>query len=160
LQGEQKKSVFRFRKILVAVDGSENSKRAAQMAMGLAKQNNSELLVMYALTSPMAGVSSSNQPYMPEIDYSSSYYQGAFKNANSVVQDTVELAKREGINATGIVDRSTSSTVETIVNQAINIHADLIVIGTRGHGGFKRLLLGSVSSGVITHAHCAVLVVR
>ena len=37
---------------------------------------------------------------------------------------------------------------------------DLIVMGTRGMGGFKKMLLGSVSSGVVTHAQCTVLVVR
>ena len=37
---------------------------------------------------------------------------------------------------------------------------DLIIVGTRGRSGFKRLFLGSISSGIVTHAHCPVIVVR
>jgi nucleotide-binding universal stress UspA family protein len=158
---EQAQPKLTLQKIVVAVDGSENSERAAQVATALAKQYNSELIVLYALTWPVPVISSPNQPYIPEIDYSSGYYQEALKRANRLVDQTVELAKREGVNARGIVDRSiSSSTVEAIVNQSANVHADLIVIGTRGLGGFKRLIMGSVSSGVVTHANCSVLVVR
>lgn len=39
-------------------------------------------------------------------------------------------------------------------------NVDLIVVGTRGRSGFKRLLLGSIASGVVTYAHCPVLVVK
>jgi len=53
-----------------------------------------------------------------------------------------------------------TSTVQGIVEFASNEKVDLIVIGTRGLSGFKRLLIGSVSSGVVAHAHCPVLVVR
>lgn len=48
----------------------------------------------------------------------------------------------------------------SIVNYAENINVDLIVAGTRGRSGFKRLLLGSVASDVVTYAHCPVLVVK
>jgi len=50
--------------------------------------------------------------------------------------------------------------VETIINHAAKEHVDLIIVGTRGLGGFKKMLIGSVSSGVISHANCPVLVVR
>ncbi len=157
---DRAESNFSFRKIVVAIDGSENAKRAAQVAVGLAHRFDCELVVLYALTSPAAVITSSNQPYIPQPDYSSGYYHEALKLANRYVDDIVEEAKKQGVNARGIVDRSISSTVEAIVNQAINVHADLIVMGTRGLGGFKRLLLGSVSDGVVTHADCSVLVVR
>ena len=47
-----------------------------------------------------------------------------------------------------------------IVNYAENTSANLIVVGTRGRSGFKRLLLGSVAADVVTYAHCPVLVVK
>ena len=55
---------------------------------------------------------------------------------------------------------ATGSVVETIVNQAVKENVDLIIVGTRGLGGFKKLLLGSVSNGIVSRAHCPVLVIR
>ena len=49
---------------------------------------------------------------------------------------------------------------EVILNYAKEKGVDLIVMGTRGLGGFKKLLLGSVSNGVVSHAPCSVLIVR
>jgi nucleotide-binding universal stress UspA family protein len=53
-----------------------------------------------------------------------------------------------------------ASAADSIVNFAESKKADLIVIGTKGRTGLKRLLLGSVASGVVTHASCPVLVTR
>lgn len=50
--------------------------------------------------------------------------------------------------------------IDSIVNYAESKKADLIVIGTKGRTGLKRLLLGSVASGVVTHASCPVLITR
>lgn len=47
-----------------------------------------------------------------------------------------------------------------IVNYAENMNVELIVVGTRGRSGLKRLLLGSVASDVATYVHCPVLVVK
>lgn len=52
------------------------------------------------------------------------------------------------------------SIVSTILEYAENENTDLIIIGTRGVTGFKRILLGSVASGIVTYAHCPVLVIR
>jgi nucleotide-binding universal stress UspA family protein len=49
---------------------------------------------------------------------------------------------------------------EVIVNYSENAKAEIIVIGTRGRSGFKRLLLGSVASDTVMYAHCPVLVVK
>lgn len=149
-----------LRRIVVAVDGSENAKRAAWAAIALSKQNDSELIVICAVTSPIHVVTSSTQSYIPDIDYSGKHYESSVNQVSDLVDEIVKQAKEKGVNARGLVDRSVSSTVEAIVNQAINLHADLIVVGTRGLGGFKRLMLGSVSSGVVAHADCSVLVVR
>ena len=48
----------------------------------------------------------------------------------------------------------------SIAQYAERENIDLIVVGTRGRSGFKRLLLGSTASGIVTHTHCPVIVVR
>jgi nucleotide-binding universal stress UspA family protein len=53
-----------------------------------------------------------------------------------------------------------TSTVKEIVEYAEKNKMDLIVIGSRGLSGFKKMLLGSVASGVVTYSHCPVLVVK
>jgi nucleotide-binding universal stress UspA family protein len=52
------------------------------------------------------------------------------------------------------------SVTGSVVQYAERENIDLIVVGTRGRSGFKRLLLGSTASGIVTHAHCPVMVVR
>jgi nucleotide-binding universal stress UspA family protein len=55
---------------------------------------------------------------------------------------------------------ASTNTAGGIVDYAEDKDIDLIVIGTRGKSGFKKMLLGSVASGVVTYAHCPVLVVK
>lgn len=82
------------------------------------------------------------------------------EKARQLVDEQIALAENFGIQAKGKTVRPGESTVEQITDYADREKIDLIVIGTRGLGGFKRLLLGSVSSGVVSHAPCSVLVVR
>jgi nucleotide-binding universal stress UspA family protein len=77
-----------------------------------------------------------------------------------MVDEAVRLAEMEGVKATGVIRDNVFSVVEAIVNVAEDRNVDLIVIGTRGLTGFRRLLIGSVSSGVVGHAHCSVFLVR
>jgi nucleotide-binding universal stress UspA family protein len=55
---------------------------------------------------------------------------------------------------------ASTNTAGGIVDYAEDKDVDLIVVGTRGKSGFKKLLLGSVASGVVTYAHCPVMVVK
>jgi nucleotide-binding universal stress UspA family protein len=59
-----------------------------------------------------------------------------------------------------IIEDPFSRVENAIVNYAETENVDLIVMGTRGRSGLKRSLLGSVASGVLTYAHCPVMVVR
>ena len=155
-----------FKKILVAMDGSENSQKAAQAALELAEKLKAELVVLSAIIPPTSyyhttlatpmGVSLP-APSQHEID---SYYAYARKAATSIVGDVESKAKRQAIHVKTEIPEASSSVVETILNHAAKDNVDLIVVGTRGLGGFKKLLLGSVSSGILSHAHCPVLVVR
>ena len=76
------------------------------------------------------------------------------------MDDLAGLARKEGVKTTTAVLDNVTSTVYAITNYAEQRRIDLIVVGSRGLGGFKRMLLGSVSSGVLNHASCSVLVVR
>ena len=155
-----------FKKILVALDGSESSQRAAQAAVELAEKLKADLIVLHAISPPTSYYHSTiasptgmslPAPSQHEID---AYYAYARKVALGIVGETESKAKKQGVHVKTEIPEAVSSVVETIINHAVNENADLIVVGTRGLGGFKKMLLGSVSSGIVSHAHCPVLVVR
>jgi nucleotide-binding universal stress UspA family protein len=155
-----------FKRIPVAVDGSENSVRASEAALGLAEKLKADLIVLHAIIPPAlyyhTEVSSEGPVIEPpthekEIDL---YVEYARRVARGIVDGTMSEARKRGITVKADVPEATTSVVESIVSQAVKENADLIIVGTRGLGGFKKLLLGSVSGGVVDHAHCPVLVIR
>jgi nucleotide-binding universal stress UspA family protein len=146
-----------FKKILVALDGSESSERAAQASLELAEKLKADLIVLHAISPPTSYYHSTiasptgmslPAPSQHEID---AYYAYARKVAMGIVGETESKAKKLGVHVKTEIPEAVSSVKE---------NADLIVVGTRGLGGFKKMLLGSVSSGIVSHAHCPVLVVR
>ena len=152
MSGKDTGNVQKLKRILVAVDGSENASRAAKVAVTLAKKFGAELVACHVIPMP-------NSPFV-EIDLKSIYFDSARKNAKTLLRGVIKLAEADDVKASELLTEGLSSVVEAITNNASNCNADLIVIGTRGQTAFKKLLLGSVSSGVLNHAHCSVLVVR
>jgi len=146
-------------RILVPTDGSPNANRALDIGISLARTNHAELVILNVIAIPISLVSSSAIGMAPSgLD---SYYEQQEANAKSYVSEAVADAKTQGVmNARSRVVRAAESVVAEIINEADHDGIDLIVIGTRGLGGFKRLVQGSVSSGVVAHANCNVLVVR
>jgi nucleotide-binding universal stress UspA family protein len=145
--------------VIVAVDGSENAKRAFDVALGIAKDSKADLIVLNVVppVQMVAFPSIGADPYPQGME---SYYADAQKSGSKLVGEMVDVAKNGSVSASGIVERTTTSIVESILDKADSEKADLIVVGTRGLGGFKKLVLGSVSSGLVSHAGCNVLVVR
>ena len=139
-----------FRSILAAYDGSDSSLRACEVAALLAKKYASKLVVAFA-TSPVDIYSS---PLRTE------YYAAVDSSAAKWVERALALCLKHGVEAKGAVLHAQSSIVRAIVDYAADNGCDLIVAGTRGLGGFRRMLVGSVSSGLVSHAPCPVLVVR
>ncbi len=145
--------------ILVAVDGSTDSERAFAFALKLAGKTGARLTVLKVLPGiTTLGAMASRAP-LPQSTYDE-FYRFAEKESKEIVNRELSQARGHGVKAKGEVVRSSGTVVSGIVDFATKDKADLIVIGTRGLGGFKRLLMGSVSTGVVTHAHCPVLVVR
>lgn len=139
-----------FEHILVAYDGSENALRACEAASVLAGSFGSRVSLLYVIptlsfyTAPMA-----DQYY--------AFQRGA---AESAVRGCQGILDRHGVKATVGIVPARWSIVETIVNYALDRGAGLIVLGARGTGGFEKLLVGGVATGVVAHAHCPVLVVK
>lgn len=147
-----------FKRILVAVDGSENSFLAAKVAIDLAKKHQARLTIVTAIYIPAYWM---NYPpaSMPPV-YVEESREHVEKEAQQLIKKVKGMASNEGVEASGEVMSDVTSVVEAITNYAADQKVDLIVMGTRGLSGFKKLLIGSVSSGVVTHAPCSVLVVR
>jgi nucleotide-binding universal stress UspA family protein len=77
-----------------------------------------------------------------------------------VVDEVNAIAEKAGVRMSAETILDVSSVADAIISYAEKNNVDLIIIGTKGKTGLKKVLLGSVASGVISHAKCPVLVVR
>ena len=154
----EEKTKGRFHKILVGIDGSEASIDASRYAIAIAKKYNSQLIAIFVLH--MHRIRSVSSTFIMAPTYGIEGFEEE-KRAAQEWLDRIRLeGHAEGIDlGTEIVEGSTSVEA-TIVDYAEREGIDLIVIGTRGRTGFKRLLLGSVALGVVTYSHCPVMVVK
>jgi nucleotide-binding universal stress UspA family protein len=146
-------------KVLVATDGSKNAKRAVDAAAKIAKQFNAELIVLSVVMEMVPPVYSPIGVDVPSVDYSA-YLGRAEADAKKIAEEAAGLAERDSVKTRIVVLRTVTSIAEAILEEASKEKVNLIVVGTRGLGGFKRLLLGSVSSACVDHAPCSVLVIR
>lgn len=158
-----------FSKILVLVDGSQPSINAADRAIALVKKgkDNPQLLIALHVVFSRLGYA-----YSPEGVYGmdglttpnamKEILENAKKEAQQWFDNIREKINLENnnIHLQEEVVVTATSIVSAIVEYAKNKDVDLIVIGTRGGSGFKKLLLGSVASGVVTNAACPVMVVK
>ena len=153
-----------FLKILLSIDGSESSVKAAGYAIAMVRKKgenyNTELIALYVIHSEIKHVYSTyyggsvNQKSIDEI------IEHAKKEAQTWFDKVQEEADENNVKLRREFIVNSDSIVEAVVDYAEREGVDLIVIGSRGLSGFKKLLLGSTASGVITYAHCPILVVR
>ena len=135
-------------KILLATDGSREAELAASTAADLAKIRNSELHVVYV------------EPALPMIDqFADPSPERTEPESRQLLDEQVERIRSAG-GTVAEAHLRLGRPDDQIVWVAEEIGAGLIVIGSRGHGGVRRALMGSVSDSVVRHAHCPVLVVR
>ena len=139
-------------KILLATDGSKDAELATKAAIELANTTGSELHVVYVgdfVPSPHA---------YPE-NKLGQLVERVTRRTHSVLGERIALIAAAGGGVSGEHVR-VGRPAEEIVGLAEEIKAGLIVVGSRGLGGIRRALVGSVSDSVVRHAHCPVLVVR
>ena len=149
-------------KILLAIDGSKEATLAARTAADIASKTGSELHVVHArLMLPWADYSTAGAPTSNPVDA-----EEARERLMRWLDDQVKQIEAEGGNVAqaylrlGRPEEGIVTVAEEIVSLAEEIGAGLIAIGSRGLGGIRRALMGSVSDPVVRHAHCPVMVVR
>jgi nucleotide-binding universal stress UspA family protein len=138
--------------------------KAAGYAIAMARKkgdnNNAKLITLYVIHSEIKHVYST-------------YYGGSVNQISieGIIEDTKrqaqawfdkvqEEADENNVKLRREIIVNSGSIVGAVVDYAEHEGVDLIVIGSRGLSGFKKLLLGSTASGVITYAHCPVLVIK
>lgn len=154
IQEYDKEANIKLKKILVPLDGSDCSMRAAQYAIELAKLQKAQIVCIHILD---------RMPYGFEFSGSSieDYLQSVENQSNMWFNKVIKMAESQGIkDVKAVFFRDIRSIVDTIVNYASNNSIDLIVIGTRGRTGLQKVLMGSVANGVSQHAHCPVMLIK
>jgi nucleotide-binding universal stress UspA family protein len=147
-------------KILLATDGSKDCELARTTAVDIATTTKSELhVVCVASGLPPYDGYHSHEVRIPEV------VEQLRKRAQIILDEQVQKIKRDGGKVAQkhlkIAERiGERHRAQQILRVAEDIDAGLIVMGTRGRGGVRRALMGSVCDSVVRHAHCPVIVVR
>lgn len=145
-------------KILLAVDGSECSEAALKEVAMRPWPQGTEIEIFSAAEIPMlppSDIGTLPAQYIDDIG------KATREKAEEIVAEA--LAKINGHKQSGVTFTTKvviDSPREAIIEESENWGADLIVVGSHGYRGYKRFLLGSVSSAVAAHAKCSVEIVR
>jgi nucleotide-binding universal stress UspA family protein len=145
--------------ILLATDGSQEAQLAASTAADLANSTNSEL---HLLSVAPGNPDPVYQIHEASLRYET--YQQALEAVKGEAQKVLDEQVRKIREAGGSVKeahlRIGERRDQAIIHLAEELGAGLIVMGSRGLGGVRRAMMGSVSDSVVRHAHCPVMIVR
>lgn len=140
----------KFSRIVLPVDGSDASMRAAKRALKLAEETKNTVLAIYVIESPVAIT-----PQPPDQMYT--LWTNALKQEAEKTLDKVkEMGEKRGVNMEAKIVEGTAD--KEIISEADE--NDLIIMGSQGKSALDRILLGSVSEKVLHHASSPVMIVR
>lgn len=144
-----------YKHLLVPVDESPMSYAAAEQALSLAKDLKCPVTIMSVIAvDPFVGVDF--YKVAPAI---TDYFMQAEQNAQNRLAEIQQSFSREGISVDTKIIRGVAAS-EGIVQIANEIGADLIIIGSHGRTGVKKMMLGSVAQNVLTQSPVPVLIVK
>ena len=150
-----------FFKILIAIDGSEQSIKAVNYVIDkvIPQKSNAQVIAITVIELAKLNLST----FIAAPTYGLEDLEEKKKQAKQWISETEKLFKDKGKNIefkSDILENPTLKVSSLIIDYAEREKVDLIVVGNRGRHGFKRLLLGSVASDIVTYSHCPVLVVK
>ena len=135
-------------KIMVCTDGSEHALRAIRWAANYVRNFNSDLIILHIIR---GSSKEKNEIYT---------FEETTEEGSKILEGAKLMVQKEFPDINVTVQLDGGHVAKAIVEFAEKEQVDGIVLGTRGAGEFKRLLLGSVAQKVIVYAHCPVTVVR
>lgn len=146
---------------MVPVDGSINSMKAIDYAVDLAEKYKGELIALHVLYS-QTGFAFHKETVAGTITSSSlnDLNLEAKQEAEKGFKEINKRAEKMNVQIKTEVVFTVISIVEGILTYAEKENIDLIIIGSKGKSGWKKLIVGSVASGISTYAHCPILIVK
>lgn len=141
-----------YRKILVAYDGSKNSERALARAAVLASRSGASLTVITVVNLTVSAWGPMTPPIPEEV------FEDMTDSGKKMLDQAVAKVRPILPQADGLVEEGNPA--DCILSVAERDKVDLIVLGRRGISGVERFLLGGVSSRVVDHSKCDVVVVK
>ena len=145
-----------FKRILVAVDGSDTAELALQESIKLARELKAQLRLVYVVDVVNINMGA-DFPYPPEIS------EALAKTGRDILDKAGTVARYADVSTEARlveIDSLGQRIPETIAKEAEDWPADVIVIGTHGRRGLSHLFLGSVAEGVVRVATKPVLLIR
>jgi nucleotide-binding universal stress UspA family protein len=143
---------MKMSEIIVGIDGSVHSRRALEWAAREAAIRRTPLTVL-AVQQAVAGYWGGAVAYPGDQAMTEQSLKAAQQETDEVLEQLVAESRPPRVTVRAV----TGIPAEALLNAAAD--ADMIVVGSRGAGGFRKLLMGSVSSQVTHHAHCPVVVI-
>ena len=138
--------------IIVGIDGSDRSRQALEWAVNEAAVRHAPLTVL-TVSEPLAGGYWGGPVFPADFDRTKQAQEAAQVETDKVLAKVDESGKPTSVTVRAV----TGIPAEEFLHASAG--ADMVVVGSRGAGGFKRLLLGSVSSHIAHHAHCPAVVI-
>jgi nucleotide-binding universal stress UspA family protein len=147
-------------KILLATDGSEFSQRAARSIAERPWPTGTEIEVMSVVELHLGTTQALFEPPFVDNDQLEEQRAQGMKRAEEAVTGAVEILSKSFPKVTESISVLLGGPRAVIIEEADKWGADLIVVGSHGHRGIEKFLLGSVSEGIARHARCSVEVIR
>jgi nucleotide-binding universal stress UspA family protein len=144
-----------YKKILVPIDGSASSLRGLDEAIKLAKESNAALCLVHAVNESFVDMGFGPGVITPELIAS------LREGGATILNSAASKARERGLNPEiALLENLGTSVADLILKQAKSWSADLIVMGTHGRRGIRRLALGSDAEMVVREANVPVLLIR
>lgn len=140
----------RFRRILVAVDGSPSTRKAVEAALEIARDGNAALRLFHSI---------GELAFLGDYQYGGPVLEEAKARGEQLLRDAAQVARTAGVESQSGIGVGILGLGEAVAHDAAEWRADLVVVGTHGRRGWRRAVLGSGAGQIARESHVHVLLV-